>query len=72
MKRPSDRQTAAFAGGPFLPPLSLCALYRPLYHTAQGQTARPVRYLKAGCGPSASFGLALVCRLTDVSAKRKR
>lgn len=39
--------------------LPSCA--RPLYHTAQGQTARPVRYLKVCCGPSASFGLALVC-----------
>lgn len=33
----------------------------PLYHAAQGQTARPVRYQTVCCGPSASFGLALAC-----------
>lgn len=48
----ADRQTAAFAGGPFLPPLSLCALYRPLYHTAQGRPARPVRSWFSAAGRS--------------------
>lgn len=48
----ADRQTAAFAGGPFLPPLSLRALYRPLYHTAQGRSARPVQVRRCYAGRS--------------------